>query len=120
MLPHQRRVDSIDWPSILPFLKIFGAVSTGLRPTRIALSFVLLLTVVAAGRVWDGIAPPSSSPEGLFAGPIREKQISDAQEAVRSVVIPVLLQEQRANAQTASLDELEILLADAILHSNFP
>ena len=114
MQPPQRRVDSIDWPSILPFLKIFGAVSTGLRPTRIALTFVLLLTVVAAGRVWDGFAPPSSSPEGLFAGPIREKQISDAQEAVRSVVIPLLLQEQRANAQTASLDELEILLADAI------
>lgn len=114
MLPYQRRVDSIDWPSILPFLKIFGAVSTGLRPTRIALSFVLLLTVVAAGRVWDGIAPPSTSPEGLFAGPIREKQLSDAQEAVRSVIIPSLLQEQHANAQTASLDELEILLADAI------
>jgi len=110
----QSRVDSIDWPSILPFLKIFGAVSTGLRPTRIALTFVLLLTAVAAGRVWDGVAPPSSSPEGLLAGPIREKQLSDAQEAVRSVVIPVLLQEQRANAQTASLDELEVLLADAI------
>ena len=73
MQPPQRRVDSIDWPSVLPFLKIFGAVSTGLRPTRIALTFVLLLTVVAAGRVWDGLAPPSSSPEGLFAGPIREK-----------------------------------------------
>ena len=111
----ESRVDSIDWPSILPFLKIFGAVFTGLRPTRIALTFVLLLTAVAAGRVWDGVAPPSSSPEGLLAGPIREKQLSDAQEAVRSVVIPVLLQEQRANAQTASLDELEILLADAIL-----
>ena len=110
----ESRVDSIDWPSILPFLKIFGAVFTGLRPTRIALTFVLLLTAVAAGRVWDGVAPPSSSPEGLLAGPIREKQLSDAQEAVRSVVIPVLLQEQRANAQTASLDELEVLLADAI------
>ena len=98
----------------MPFVKIFGAVSAGLRPTRVALTFVLLLTVVASGRVWDGFAPPTSSPEGLFAGPIREKQLVDAQESVRAVVIPALLQEQRVNAQTASLDELEILLADAI------
>ncbi|MDA0215171.1 MAG: hypothetical protein O2875_07390 [Planctomycetota bacterium] len=115
--PTQRpasRIDAVDWPSILPFLKIFGAVSSGLRPKRVGLTFILLLTVVAAGRVWDGFAPATSSSEGLFAGPIREKQLVDAQESVRAVVIPVLLPEQRANAQTASLDELEVFLADAI------
>ncbi len=110
----QNKVDLVDWKSILPFLNIFGAVPAGLRPTRIALAFVLLLTVVAVGRIWDGFAPPTSSPDGLFAGPIREKQLVDAQESVRAVLIPVLLQEQRAQAQTASLDQLETLLGDAI------
>lgn len=98
-------------------MRIFGAVPAGLRPTRIALAFFLLLTVVAAGRVWDGFSPPSSSPDGLFAGPLREKQLVDAQDSVRALVIPELLAEQRTKARTASLDELETLLGEAI-HSN--
>jgi len=108
------KIDQIDWLNVLPFLRIFGAVPAGFRPSRVALAFVLLLSVVAAGRVWDGFAPATASPDGLFAGPIREKQLVDAHNSVRAVLMPELLPEQREKAHTASLDDLEILLANAL------
>ncbi|MSQ91131.1 MAG: hypothetical protein EXS01_07050 [Phycisphaerales bacterium] len=109
--PH--RIDWIDFSAVLPFIKIFGAAHSGLRPARIALAFALLLTVVASGRLWDGFAQPSSPAEGLLAGPLRERQLVEDLEAVRSVVVADLREDQRAAARTASLDELNTLLISA-------
>ena len=107
------RVRYVDCIAILPSLRILGSVSAGLRPQRLALAFVLLLTVVAAGRVWDGFAQPTAPPEGLLAGPMREAALVSDLESVRSVIVPELPTAMRAAAATATLEELEEMLVDA-------
>ncbi|NBX36531.1 MAG: hypothetical protein EBR10_04810 [Planctomycetes bacterium] len=107
------RVREVDWLAIVPSLRILGAVPAGLRPVRLVLAFVLLLTVVAAGRVWDGFAQPTAPPEGLLAGPMREAALVSDLEAVRSVIVPELPAAMRAAAATATLEELAEMLVDA-------
>ncbi len=120
--PHRQasRVGSIDWYHALPFLTIFGAVHAGLRPSRIGLAFVLLLAVVAMGRLWDGFSPPTFAPEGLFAGPLKEKTLVDSQDSVRSIVIPDLRPEDRSAASTASLAALSEMLESAAQSGTVP
>jgi hypothetical protein len=107
------RVREVDWLAILPSLRIFGAVPAGLRPARLALAFVLLLTIVASGRLWDGFAQPTAPPAGLLSGPMREGALVSDLEAVRSVIVPELPAAMRTAAATASLEELEEMLVDA-------
>ncbi|MSR45302.1 MAG: hypothetical protein EXS15_08130 [Phycisphaerales bacterium] len=111
------RVDSVDFASVFPSLRLFGGGSAALRPARVALAFALLLTIVACGRLWDGFAPATSPPDGLFAGALREKQLIEAVETVRSVVVAELPAELRVQARAASLDELEGLLRRAATQS---
>ena len=107
------RVREVDWPAVLPSMRIFGSVPAGFRPARLALAFVLLLTVVAAGRVWDGFAQPTAPPAGLLAGSMREGALVSDLEAVRSVIVPELPAAMRAAASTATLEELEEMLVAA-------
>jgi len=107
------RVREVDWMAILPSLRIFGSVPAGLRPARLALAFVLLLTVVAAGRAWDVFAQPTSPPAGLLAGSMREGALVSDLDAVRSVIVPELPAAMRSAASTATLEELEEMLVAA-------
>ncbi len=107
------RIDSIDWARALPFVNLFSAVHAGLRPSRVVFAFFILLTVVAAGRFWDGFAPASSPPEGLLAGPLREKQLVDSLDAVRTIVVPELLAQDRGAAGKGSLDDIAVCLLRA-------
>lgn len=107
------RVDSVDLASVLPSVTLFGSFHAALRPARILFAFVLVLALVAAGRLWDGFAPSTYDPAGLFAGALRESQLVDAQDSARSLVIPALRADQRAQAATASLDDLALLLRES-------
>ncbi len=107
------RVDSVDLASVFPSLTLLGSFHAALRPARLLFAFVLVLALVAAGRLWDGFAPSTYDPAGLFAGALRESQLVDAQDSARSLVIPALRADQRAQAATASLDDLALLLRES-------
>ncbi len=104
------RVDSVDLANVLPSVTLFGSFHAALRPARLLFACVLLLALVATGRLWDGLSPATYDPAGLFAGALRESQLVDAQESARSLVLPALSPDQRARASTASLDDLALLL----------
>ena len=107
------RVDSVDLAGVIPSVALLGALHAGFRPSRIFFAFVLVLALVATGRFWDGLSPTTYGPAGLLAGAPRERQLVDAQDSARSLVIPALRADQRARAATASLDELAALLRES-------
>ncbi len=106
------RSDAVELARLLPSVSLFGAFYSALRPSRILFAFALLLVLVVAGRLWDGVTPTAYGPGGLLAGPPREIQLVEAQESARSLVIPVLRESDRARAATLSLDDLAVLLRE--------
>lgn len=106
------RVDSLDASAAFPALRLFGGFHAGLRPTRIALAFALLLTVSAAGRLWDGLSPAAYGPTGLAGGALRENQLIGADGAAREVIAATLQVSRETIAQTP-LPELKEKLRDA-------
>ncbi|MSR70297.1 MAG: hypothetical protein EXS17_08145 [Phycisphaerales bacterium] len=113
MLRPLNRVDSVDISNVFPCVTLLSAIHAGLRPSRLLFAFALLLALVAAGRLWDGLSPSTYGPAGLLAGTARESQLVDSQDSARSLVIPALRSDQRAQAATASLDQLAVLLQES-------
>lgn len=72
-----------------------------------ALAFMLLLAIVAGGRLWDGISPSAYGPAGLAGGPLREAQLVEADQAARAVITAHLQvpKEKYADLPIADLKE---------------
>jgi len=66
--PKRLIVDGVEFPQIVQFPKILGAVTSALQPSRLIIGLLMVVALITFGRVWDGLARSSVNPAGLEAG----------------------------------------------------
>lgn len=65
--PKRLIVDGIEFPQIVQFPKILGAVTSALQPSRLIIGLLMVVALITFGRIWDAVATPGVHPDGLDA-----------------------------------------------------
>ncbi len=65
---HRTIVDGVDFGSVFRFPSIFGAVASSMQPSRLIIGLLMVVVLLIGGNIWDTIAGPTVSPEGLSGG----------------------------------------------------
>lgn len=84
----QRRivVEGVDFAGLFRFPSILRAATMAFQPPRLILGLLLTVTLLTAGRLWDGLTEPRVSPRGLSEGAITQGQLQELQEAFRDAI----------------------------------
>jgi hypothetical protein len=61
-------VDGVEFSRLFLFPRILGAITASLQPGRWVLGLLVLIALIAAGRLWDGLTVPCVNPGGLTHG----------------------------------------------------
>jgi hypothetical protein len=57
-------VDGVDFDRVFKFPLIFTAIASSMQPARLFIGFVMVIVLMATGRVWDSLAPTLDVPLG--------------------------------------------------------
>jgi len=75
-------IDGVDFGRVFKFSSIFTAIASSMQPARLLIGFLMVLVLMATGRLWDSFAPALEIPFGTveeFATLSQERQVAIAQ-----------------------------------------
>lgn len=85
--PERRTViEGVDFGHIFVFPRILRAVTMAFQPARLIIGLLLVLALLTAGRIWDGVTEARISPSGLLTGERSTEQGENAHAALVSIV----------------------------------
>ena len=84
-------------------LRLFGAVTRCLLPSRLLLSLIAILLLASFGRAWDAFAQPCARPAGLHAGSLDSNETERGRRELRTRVFAVLGRDAYAAAPDPAL-----------------
>jgi hypothetical protein len=61
-------VDGIDFSQVFFFPRIFKSIASALQPGRMIIALIMVVALLAGGRMWDQITTAGIHPEGLMSG----------------------------------------------------
>jgi len=60
-------VDGVDFERVFKFPSIFTSITSSMQPARLFIGFLMVIVLMATGRLWDSIAPTLTVPLGSGA-----------------------------------------------------
>ncbi|MBC8523288.1 MAG: hypothetical protein ISR75_07165 [Phycisphaerales bacterium] len=57
-------VDGVDFDKVFRFPSIITAIASSMQPARLLIGFMMVIVIMASGRLWDSFAPSLSVPLG--------------------------------------------------------
>ncbi len=80
-------VEGVEFSHLFQFPRILRAVTAGFQPPRMVLGLLMIVLLITAGRVWDGVFGATVAPGGLESGEFTIQHADIARDIVRTAVL---------------------------------
>ena len=103
-------VDGVDFERVFKFPSIFVAIASSMQPSRLLIGFVMVIVLMATGRLWDSFAPGLSVPLGSS---LEESILHEQRKVAVAESGTTLGQTAPENVQQWSVQEAQAHLLEA-------
>ncbi|HJN71330.1 MAG: hypothetical protein HOC93_07680 [Phycisphaerae bacterium] len=103
-------VDGIDFERVFKFPLIITAITNSMQPARLLIGFVMVIVLMATGRLWDSLAPTLAIPLGSDA---EVSELTQQRQVVIALSGTILGNTAPDNLQTWSVQDAQSHLLTA-------